>query len=117
MSSTVATAELPSHRKRFEDLPLVMAKADLKNLEDSRRQVGKVIARMCQLAGLTQKEVARLLGHNSEAQISRWIAGTERPQFDALLAAPALKRSLVIALAELAGVGIKVQTVITVEAA
>jgi len=90
-----------------------MAKA-LKKVEAPwREQIGRAISRCCALAGVSQKEAAALLDRD-QAQIARWIAGTERPQMDAVFAVPVLRVALVLALAELAGDGVDVQTVITV---
>lgn len=91
-----------------------MAKA-LKELETPwREQVGHAIERALELAGKTQKEGWVLLGHKDGSQLSRWIAGTERPQFDALFAVEELRVPLVVALASLAGHGVEITTQITV---
>lgn len=93
-----------------------MAKA-LKKVElPWRERVGRALQRAFALAGLSQKEVSGLLSHRDQAQVNRWIAGTERPQFDALFAVPELRQPLVIALAELAGEGVEVITEIRVSA-
>lgn len=92
-----------SHRNSLEDVAPVMAKADLKKLEaaDFRADIGKAIQRALSLAGWSQKEAAGHIGRDA-AQIARWIAGTERPQFDAaLFAVEALRWPLVQALAAL----------------
>jgi transcriptional regulator with XRE-family HTH domain len=92
-----------------------MAKADLKEIEvDPKRRVGQAVERAFKLANLSQKEVAAKLGHNDSAQVNRWIAGTERPQFDALFAIESLRAPIVIALAEMAGEGVEVTTHISV---
>ncbi len=79
-----------------------MAKADLQKLEmsDFWAEIGKAIQRALSLAGWTQKEAAGHIGRDT-AQIARWIAGTERPQFDALFAVEELRWPLVQALAAL----------------
>jgi hypothetical protein len=78
-----------------------------------RMQIGGAIQRAFSLAGLTQKDACRLLDRD-QGQIGRWIGGTERPQFDVLFAVKVLRRPLVVALAELAGQGVDVDTVITI---
>lgn len=88
-----------------------MAKALIK-VEDWRELLGKAVWRTLLLAGVSQKEAAALMGCE-QAQISRWIAGTERPQFDRIFAQPSLRNALVVALAELAE-GVTVETHITV---
>lgn len=115
MRSTMPQASAPSHLERLEVGRPTQAKADLKNLETRwRERVGGALARTLQLAGVSQKEASGLLGHKDQSQINRWLAGTERPQFDALLAVEQLRQPLVIALAELAGAGVEVDTVIRV---
>lgn len=87
-------------RKRVDDIRPRMAKALNKVEErDWKADMGKVIARCFELAGLTDKEAGALMDRD-KAQISRWIAGTERPQFDAIFAVPQLRAPLVLALAE-----------------
>jgi hypothetical protein len=81
-----------------------MAKADLKNLE--REELGRVIERTFELAGLSQKEAAALL-ERDQAQIARWIAGTERPQLESIYATPTLRARLLLAMAEQAGVAVR----------
>ena len=79
-----------------------MAKADLKSLEaDFKAQIGRAIQRAFSLAGLTQKEAAGKVNRDA-AQIARWIAGTERPQMDALFAVEELRWPLIQCLAALA---------------
>jgi transcriptional regulator with XRE-family HTH domain len=92
-----------------------MAKADLRKAEmdDWRLHVGGAIERMRMLSGLSLKEFAAVLGRD-ERQIARWITGAERPQLDVLFAADDLRQSLVIALAELAGAGIEVETTVRI---
>lgn len=88
-----------------------MAKADLKKVETAwREEVGRAIDRALSLAHLTQKEAWVLLGHNDGAQLSRWIKGTERPQFDVLFSVAKLRQPLVIALAGLVGSSVVIET-------
>jgi transcriptional regulator with XRE-family HTH domain len=97
------------HLDRFETVPLRPAKADLKKVD-----VGPIVARTFQLAGLSQKEAAALIGRD-QAQIARWVSGAERVQLDALLAVEALRTPFIVALAETAaGSGVAVETSITV---
>lgn len=91
-----------------------MAKAVLKNLEKPWRQrVGEAIQRCFSLAGVTQKEAAALLDLDP-GQVGRWLAGTERPQFDRLFSVPRLQQPLVIAICELVGTAVELETVIRV---
>lgn len=115
MAEIIANPTPLSHRERLEQVRPAMAKADLKNLERPwRERVGAALQRCFFLAGLSQKEVSGLLGHRDQAQVNRWIAGTERPQFDALFAVECLRQPMVIAFAELVGDGVEVVTEIRV---
>lgn len=90
-----------------------MAKASSRKLNsDFQAQIGGSIERARLLVGWTKKELAGKVGVD-DAQISRWEAGKERPQFDRLWAVPEFRAPFVIALAELANIGVR--TVITIE--
>lgn len=91
-----------------------MAKADLRKPEIDcwKEHIGRALERARTLAQLTLKELADAIGRD-ERQVARWIAGTERPQLDAIFAVPALRGPLVIALAELSGT-VEVTTTLTV---
>lgn len=107
MAESLAAKLPPSHRKSLEQVTTRQAKADLNSVEnypetpDFRRQIGCAIERAISLAGLSKKELAGQLNLDA-AQLSRWIAGTERPQFDLLFSVEVLRWSLVCALADLA---------------
>lgn len=67
-----------------------------------KRALGRAIERALQIAGMTKGEAAHEMGYGeNQAPISRWIAGSETPQFCRLFAVPALRAPLVLALAEL----------------
>ena len=118
MASTIKAEHTACHRDRFENVQPTMAKADLKNVEMAWKQrVGHAVERAVKSAGLTQKECWVLLGHQDGSQLSRWIAGSERPQFDALFAVEPMRSPLVVALAELAGEDVEVVTEIRVRRA
>ena len=89
--------------------------AEVRNAEtlEWRVGVGRAIQRAIALNGWSLKEFAGAVGRDAR-QCARWIEGTERPQLDTIFAVPALRRSLVIALAELAGEGVEVVTAIRV---
>jgi len=76
--------------------------------------LGVALARALSLAHRSQKELWVALGHSEGAQVNRWIRGTERLQFDALMAVDWLRRPLLLALAELDG-GVVIRTHITLE--
>lgn len=112
MSSMLPDSSMPALRDRLDGIRATAAKP-LKKIE-WREHVGQAIQRALSLAGLTQKEGWVLLGHNDGAQLNRWIAGSERPQFDALFSIESLRQPLVVALAELAGEAVEIQTVLTI---
>lgn len=96
-----------------------MAKADLPDVrkaetDEWRARVGAAIERTRMLCGHSLKEFADLVGRD-ERQVSRWIAGTERPQLDAIFMVDAFRQPLIVALAELAqGDGVEIVTEIRV---
>lgn len=79
-----------------------MAKADLRKPETQewRAAIGRAIERTRTLAQQSLKEFADTIGRD-ERQVARWIAGTERPQFDAIFAVKAFRGPIVVALAEI----------------
>ncbi len=109
MPSSLPSLGSARHLQRLESLSLKPAKASLNSLE-----VGQIVARTFQLAGLSQKEAAAQIGRD-QAQIARWISGAERVQLDALLAVESLRTPFIVALAEaVSGSGVAVETSITV---
>lgn len=112
MPATLPAPASRRHLDRLENAPAVMAKANLKKVEigEAKEDIGRVVGRMCALANCSRKEVAALVGRD-EAQLARWIAGQERPQFDAIFAVKELQKPLIQALAELAG-DVIVETVV-----
>lgn len=79
-----------------------MLKADLRKAEtdDFRAGIGRAVDEARRAAGWNLDELAHALGRDPR-QVARWISGAERPQFDALLAIPELRGSLIVALARL----------------
>lgn len=100
----VASRRGDSHRISLEDVRPSMAKADLTSVETAHFQseIGRCVQRAISILGWSNKEAAGEMGIDP-AQLSRWIAGTERPQLDRLFRVAALRQPLVIALAALAG--------------
>lgn len=78
-----------------------MAKAALTDRETPAQLLGRAIQRALSLLGWTVDRCA-IECHRDRAQVSRWIAGTERPQFDTLWTVEELRQPLVVALAQLA---------------
>ena len=99
--ATVASESAARHRMSLESVTPRMAKADLNEREnrDFRAVIGRAIQRAVSIAGWSQKEAAGKVGREP-AQLARWIAGTERPQFDALFAVEELRVPLITALAQ-----------------
>lgn len=114
MARTLPEPTSAAHVERLETARPVMAKADLKkNDRPWREQIGRAIQRTFSLAGVSQKEAAALLDRD-QAQIARWTSGAERPQVDALFAVDSLRQPLLLALAELAGEGVDIETVVRI---
>lgn len=113
MCPTVPDPASARHLQRLENVSVVMAKAELKNLETGRAQIGRAVLRCFALAGVTQKEGAALLNRDA-GQVQRWIVGSERPQFDVIFGVVKLRQCFVVALAEMAGEGVEVKTTIEI---
>lgn len=91
-----------------------MAKADLNKVEtDWKHRVGRAVERIFKLAGVSAKEAAAAMDVDV-AQVSRWCAGTERPQFDVMLSIDALRPWVVMALAEIGGEAVDVETIVRI---
>lgn len=88
-----------------------MAKAVLRKAENN--DAGRAITRARELRGWSLKEFSGV-AKRGERQLARWEDGTEHPQLDTLFAIVSFRRVLIIALAELAGVGVDVETTITI---
>lgn len=109
MGRTMPERAISSHRLSLEGVHPQMAKADLKKLEpeDLRVALGAAIMRARMRIGWSQGETAGYLAKAlrrddfDQAQLSRWEKGTERPQFDALFAIPALRWPLIACIAEI----------------
>jgi len=81
---------------------------------DHRALVGQLIERTLKHSKLTAKEASALMGYeDGGASLSRWIAAAEPPCMWRLLRVPALRRGLLLALAELED-GAAVSAVITI---
>lgn len=100
---------------RRSDLRPTMAKADVRkaDVDGWRTRVGQAIQRAVSLRGWTLKEFAAAAGRD-ERQVARWIDGTDRPQLDTLFAVDSLRQPLIVAFSEMAGVGVDVETTITI---
>lgn len=92
-----------------------MAKAQLRNpeIEAWRTRIGRAMERIRERSGLSLKEFAAVVGRD-ERQVARWFTGTEQPQLAAIFAVEALRALLVVALAELAGDAVDIETQIRI---
>ncbi len=85
-----ATSELrgESTRKEFAE-------------SDEAREMGRIITRIGEIAGLTDQQVGQELGYAGGSEVSRWKSGAAVPGFLArLVKHPRLRAVLVEALAE-----------------
>ena len=95
MAQSMADQPDARHRELAESRPR-MAKAALRKADTSewREKVGRAIQRAASLVGWSLKELAGAIERDPR-QVARWLAGTERPQFDALFAVDVLRWPLV----------------------
>lgn len=109
MSVNFSRSAVAQHRLNCEMPSPRMAKADLKKIEVGfRREIGRCVAKARKVLDLSQKElcerIEKATGEARDvAQLSRWEAGTERPQFDVLFSVEEFRQPFVIALAALEG--------------
>lgn len=103
MAATLSNGSATRHLLK-SDVRQPMAKASLEqvrkaDLDTWKAAMASVVVRV--KAGLSLKEFADLVDRD-ERQVSRWLSGDDRPQFDAIFAVAQFREPLVIALAELA---------------
>lgn len=107
----------PTIKAQLSDVHPQMLRAEHEGAPQlsGKHAIGLAIERALGRANFTKQEAAFRMGYTDSGVIGRWIAGTETPQFAKLWTlGDAFRRELVIAQAEVAGIGIDVQTVITV---
>lgn len=109
MSDSVRDPVAPCPLLSSETRPR-MVKAVL--LKAANNDTGRAIERARQLRGWSLKEFAGA-AQRGERQIARWMDGTEHPQLDTLFAIVSFRQPLIVALAEIAGLGVNVRTTIT----
>jgi transcriptional regulator with XRE-family HTH domain len=88
-----------------------MVRATLRKAENN--DTGLALERALKLRGWSLKELSDA-AQRGERQLARWMEGTEHPQLDTLFAIASFRQPLIIALAESAGLGVDVQTVVTI---
>ena len=116
MALSVSQQSLPTPLLVTEK-PRKQAKASLPEVRKAEMEAlwkkwGGCIDEVRGVFRLTLQEFAGELGKD-ERQVSRWIAGQERPQIEAVLAVQRYEGPMLIALARLAN-GVQVDTVIHV---
>ena len=104
-----------SPRIKFDDVRPVMAKADLKKVDDATRRArfGAILRRSVELAGLIEKDAADQMGVD-RGQLSRWFSGTENAQVWRFNDHELLGPALIAAQAEVTP-GATIRTVIELE--
>lgn len=100
-----------SMRPAKATLPTRSGQAAVGPEDDFRGKVGAAIDRARTLRGWNLDELSHACRRDPR-QVAKWISGLERPQFDVLFAVETFRKPLVIALAELAGQGVEIDTVI-----
>lgn len=90
-----------------------MVKAALPKPENAG-DAGRAIQRAQELRGWSLKEFAGA-AKRGERQLARWIDGTEHPQLDTLFAILSFRLPLIQALAEIAGAGVEVETLVRIK--
>jgi DNA-binding transcriptional regulator YiaG len=110
-------------RKRLSDLPMRMLRMDAKRVRlvvemavdrverqltameaSSNQHLGAVMKKARELAGLSQKDVAAILGHATTAHVSNWESGAETPAFSRYWSIPDIQMYLGPLMAEACGV-------------
>jgi DNA-binding transcriptional regulator YiaG len=91
-------------------------KADLRKpeMDGYRALLGAAIKRARLRQEWSLKELAATLARD-ERQVARWEDGTERAHWDALFAIDGYRLELIVALAELGGAAVEVDTVVRVK--
>lgn len=113
MPRSLPNSTVPAHRE-LADIPrATTANANLRKADDWRAPIGQALRRAVALVGWSLKEFAAAVERDPR-QCARWLAGTERPQLDAVFAVEALRQPLVIALSEIAGQGVEIETVVRI---
>lgn len=106
MQTSVPNRPVPAHRERAEIGRPVMAKAELRfpEIREFRSEIGQCVDRARRTLGWNLDEFAQRCGTDRDPrQVARWCAGTERPQFDVLLAIDEYGEELLIELARMRG--------------
>jgi len=87
---------------------------EVRKADEWRADIGQTVQRAISLLGWSLKEFSAAVDRD-ERQCARWISGAERPQLDAIFAVQALRGVWVIAIAELAGAEVEIETIVRVK--
>lgn len=115
MAASLHASTVPTPRKmltmRGESLRKPLAEDHFK------AAIGRAIERALSAADITKQQAAAGMGYgDNQAPVSRWISGSETPQFAKLWTlGDRFRQELVIAMAAECSVGVEVRTVITLE--
>jgi hypothetical protein len=91
------------------------AKVTVNELDGQAKVIGLLIAEALRHAGLTQQEASFRMGYADASKVARWVSGADVSSFlSRFLSVPELRRGFVIALAELRGDDVTVETVVTI---
>jgi hypothetical protein len=108
-------------RDRLDRIPRKTVAARLPTGEGARKflaesEIARVVVRVIEHAGITQKDLAFRLGFEDQTPVSRWCAGHENAQaIGRMWSRPELRPSILVALAEGADSGaVEVRTIVTV---
>ena len=83
---------------------------------DATRMVGRVIARIGELAGLTDEQVGHSLRYSGGSEVSRWKSGAAVPEFLArVIANPAIRSAFIEGLAELPDDSVTLERVVRIQ--
>jgi ribosome-binding protein aMBF1 (putative translation factor) len=102
-----------ARRPRLPESRPTMVKAVLPKAETAG-DAGRAIQRAQELRGWSLKEFAAA-AQRGERQLARWMDGTEHPQLDTLFAIVSFRQPLIQALAEIAGDGVEVETLVRIK--
>lgn len=96
--------------------PKPAGEGDRKKLAE--QQIGRVITRVIEHSGLTQKDISFRLGYEDQSAVSRWVSGNDNASaIGRLWALPELRESIIVALSENAeSRNVEVRTIVTVSA-
>lgn len=113
MHATLAKSIAAAHPQMLRADLRTEAKPDRKKLADLRPEIGKLVARALELAGVSKQDAAHRMDYSDAGTVSRWCSGTERPAFDKLFQIQGFEIAYVCAIAE-RNQAIEVTTVITI---